>query len=268
MNNIEKEMVDILKKRRDSNGLVAIKAEFGDEGTRFNELLRLLDIGNYADVEVTLKVGGCEACRDLLDAKQLGLNNIVVPMIETPYALKKFIEKKNNIYHDFHHKNIRFFFNLETITGFNNLKDIIDVSSQADGCDGLVFGRLDFVKSMGLNRDLIDTDEINFYAEEIASECKKANLDLVIGGSISHSSIPLLKKIKSIKLDRFETRKIIFNSEFLDNSSQDEALSDALNFEILWLLNKREYYQSIYTEDDDRIKLLKKRINFTGTYSL
>ena len=50
-------MVDILRQGRDEFGVVATKAEFEAEGTRTDELLRLLEIANHAGVGLALKSG-------------------------------------------------------------------------------------------------------------------------------------------------------------------------------------------------------------------
>jgi methylmalonyl-CoA mutase cobalamin-binding subunit len=257
VNSIEKQMVEVLTECK-SHGALSVKAEFEAEGTRMDELLRLVDVARAAGLQVTVKIGGCEAIRDLLEAKQVGVDYIVAPMVETPYALSKFLGAISIAFDDDERENTDFLFNLETITAYKNIEEMIDVASKG-GLEGIVFGRVDFSGSLGLGREGIETDEITNRVIETAKRAKPAGLDLVVGGAISSGALPQLRRINHEYLTRFETRKVVFGASSLDDKNIENGLLLAVHFELLWLINKRNYYAKITSEDHKRIELLDAR---------
>ena len=259
MNNLEKQMLEILREGQEVFDVLAVKAEFEAEGTRTDELLRLLEIANKSGVGLALKIGGCEAIRDMLEAKQFGVQYIIAPMVETPYALSKYIAAKDKVYSIDEQRDVSFLFNVETITSFNNIEAMINLASEDSGCSGVVFGRVDFSGSIGAGRDGIESEAVTQAALATSQACFAHGLDFVIGGAVSIDALPNLQRLKAVHLDRFETRKIVFSASALDSPSLSRALRNAVHFELLWLLNKREYYGLMHREDQSRIEMLESR---------
>ena len=257
MNSVEVKMLEHLKRGRDEHGVVAVKAEFEAEGTRPDEFLRLLELARRADLKVALKIGGCEAVSDLLASSLYGIDYIIAPMVETPYALSKFIEAKDKTYGARDHST-RFLFNLETETTLRNLDSMIEAAR--GGVDGVVFGRVDFTLSRGMSRGAINERSITDAVLRVATACAEADLELVVGGSVSTDAISALREIQRIRLDRFETRKVIFAGEAIQSSAIVGGIRNAVEFELAWLKNKRNYYGVIAAEDEKRIQMMETRL--------
>jgi hypothetical protein len=180
-------------------------------------------------------------------------------MVETPYALSKFIAAKDKVYNPEEQSDVSFLFNLETITAFQNLEAMLELASAQPGCDGVVFGRVDFSGSIGAGRQGIESEEVTAAVEEAAQACRNHDLEFVVGGAVSIDALANLKRFKAVHLDRFETRKVVFSGSALESPALEKALHQAVHFELLWLLNKQEYYGRMHHEDQMRIEMLENR---------
>ena len=258
-------MLDLLKRGKDLYGVVAVKAEFEAEGTRPDEFHRLLELAQRADLKVALKIGGCEAVSDLLASKVYGVDYIIAPMVETAYALSKFIDAKQKT-HGANEDRTEFLFNLETETTLQNLSDMLPVAKK--GVNGIVFGRVDFTLSRGLRRDAVNDRQITDAVLKVARACVDADLELVVGGSVSVEAISSLREIQAVRLERFETRKIIFDGSAVTKGTIEAGVANAVEFELQWLRNKRDYYQQIASEDAKRIEMMEARVSGSKTPSL
>jgi len=256
----KKKLLEILKKGAELYGFIGTKAEFEAEGTRRIELTELAILTAKANLELTLKIGGCEAVSDLLDAKIFGADTIVAPMVDSAYSIKKYSEAAQKVFSEDELKDIKILYNLETDQAFRAKDKIIDMP-KIGTIDGIVFGRVDYSNSINKSRSEINRSEITNDIVTISHLAKENDLILTVGGGINEDSVPHLQKIKQVRLDRFETRKIVFDSEILDSKNINDALSLAFEFELLWLENKASEYSKIAAEDSLRIKMLKQRFS-------
>lgn len=257
MNKLEHKMIDTLMDLKENHHVVGIKAEFEAEGTRLEEALRLKEVVTKAGLDLTIKIGGCEAIKDMLDARIIGVNTIVAPMIETDYAMKKYVQATKFVFPEEERSEMHFLINLETITGFENIDKIV-ASPFFEDIDGCILGRVDMTGSMGLTREDINSNQVFEIADSISHKMQDLNKLMVIGGGVSAHSLPFFSNLPY--LSKFETRKVIFDAQkSLNDKNTDKGILKAVGFELMWLKNKREFYKMIYNEDSQRIVMLEAR---------
>jgi hypothetical protein len=254
MNSLEKKMVQLLRELREDHHVSGVKAEFETEGTRLTEAMRLKEISLKAGVDFNLKIAGCEAIRDIFDAVNLGVDRLIAPMVETAYALQKYLRAARRVLADQGVEDVELLVNIETITACENFQEMLAIP-EIKSLHGIVIGRMDLACSLGLTRQDVNSEQILALALPLAKKAKAAGLTVAIGGGVSLHSLPFFKMFCQGHFDRFETRKVIFDCpQALDNFSL--ALPKAIEFELLWLENKKNYYGAIVREDDQRLEIL------------
>ena len=259
MNHTESKMLDILKSLKEDYGIIAIKAEFEAEGSRLDELVMLNEVIFRAGMKLYIKIGGCEAVRDLDQCRLLGASGIMAPMIESPFAMKKFKNAAKKVYGD-EWKNIEWIINAETVTCYENLDGIMEEGKNF--LNTISIGRVDLSSSMGLERKEINSEKVFEYTYDIAKRAKERGYNVNFGGGISFDAIPFIQKMYPIN-DRFETRKVVFTATD-DQEKLKGGILKAMEFETLYLQNKCEFYDRMANEDKARLMMMRERLEIAG----
>lgn len=255
MNIQEKRMLDILKELKEVWGVYAVKAEFEAEGSRTDELVSLRNLVAKADLNFIIKIGGCEAIHDMNQAKILGATGIMAPMIETPFAMSKFVVASKRVYGD-EIGDIEWIINAETKTCLANYSEILQAGHGF--LKAVTVGRSDLSASMGISRANIESRSVYDVTRKLLVLSRMAGCITNFGGNIGVESIPFIIDLSDIA-DRFETRKVVIT---MDNNAErlKKAIGKALDFEYQYLMNKKSYYTQLSREDEARISRMKYQI--------
>jgi 4-hydroxy-2-oxoheptanedioate aldolase len=257
MNELERKMVHQLQDLRENHHVIGVKAEFEAEGTRMEEAMRLKEVVTCAGLGLTMKVGGCEAVRDMYEARVIGVERVVGPMIESPWALHKFLGAAKVAFPASERDEVQFAANIETTVGVQNLDAMLAIAD-IDELDGVVLGRVDMSGSLGLSRDDINCREIFDITQQVFVAAKAKSLECAMGGGVGKEALPFMRELGDL-LDRYETRKVIFGCPAALNDGAEAGILKAVGFELMWLKNKRDFYGCIYEEDATRIEMLEAR---------
>lgn len=248
MDNLEK-ILFLLKEL----GCCGIKVSFEDEGALHNEIISMRNLTTKVGLELSIKIGGCEAKRDIIDCMDLNCDTIVAPMVESNFALNKFLKSL-----DAYNYNKKKGFNLETIQAYNNLSRL---SALFEKVDFVTLGRVDFAGSLNKERDFVDTEEMYEMVEKVFTTAREKNTMCYMGGAVSINSKNFIEKlIHQNLLDKFETRYIIYDVHSLNINDFEKLLYWGNVFEVEWLKYIHQRYLMHANKDVKRIKMIEERI--------
>ena len=225
-------------------GAYGVKIEFESEFYEENFAFELAEAIRRSELNLYIKLGGATSIQDLHLCKKLCANTIVAPMIESAYAVEKFLLCVEQVYGNNHPELL---LNIETKNAFNNLDEIINQTNNE--ISGYVIGRSDLKNSL----DIIDANDnkILNLCLKLSNICKNQNKKLIIGGKINSEALNFIQKIPY--LTAIETRKVVF----LKNQLTEECLKKSLEFELNLLKTKPNNFK----EDLERIKFIEKSLN-------
>jgi len=252
----EELLYEQLCKLKNEYNLQGIKAEFEAEGSTFRDLIRLRRLTLKAGVKLFLKIGGAESKKDIKDALEIGVDGIIAPMIESQFAAKKFYESIQSIYADCL---IHTTLNIETKHALENIDEILNFAQGK--FNNITIGRSDLSASY-FNKDITpDSNFIFNLLEKLSKKILSKNLTFTVGGSLSSKSIDLFNSAYAhlkTQIYKLETRKVILpTNEFLNKA---KAIKEALKFEELYILSKKDFSDLQISAEINRLTELKRRI--------
>ena len=248
-----KELIKQLCRLKKEYNIAGIKQSFEDEGVTYDDVVTMRRITELCELPLFIKIGGCEAKTDIRNCINLGVDAVVAPMVETPFALSKFL---NAVGKD---AQIKTLFLCESITAYDNLDSIFSLK-EAERLTGIIVGRSDFTKSMGLNKSEVDTKKICDHVEKTLKTAKSKKLITTMGGNISTKSSCFVKKMfEKGLLDKIETRNVIIQLNEDNIMRLKEVIRQALDFEINWLRYNSRSYADLSHEYTYRAGLLESR---------
>lgn len=247
------DLKESLEKLSKSYGIIGMKQSFEDEGVLLNDVVAFKRVTEVCGLQSYVKIGGCEAKSDLYNCIRMGINGIIAPMVETPFALSKFtdiIEPYSN--------RADAYIVIESKTAYDNIDAIL---KDGEGkLKGIIVGRSDFSKSYNLNKSEVDSNFIYDKVEDILTKAKKYNYLTTLGGSVSTRSTNFIKDMYNKNLlNKIETRNVVIELSKNNITNIDSVIQKALDFEIEWLHYKLSISSKLSAEYSERIGLLKNR---------
>ena len=244
---LEKKLEELTR----TKALFGLKIEFEAQGASLVEVEFLEKLAKKYNTNFSVKISGPEAIRDLKDIKNMNLYSIIAPLIESPYALKKFTQSVKKV---FENDTPNLEINIESIVGFQNLDEIVK-SDAFKELSGIKIGRSDLANSVGLNREFVNSNDVLAISSKISSKIESEGLDLTLGGGVSIETLDFAKKMPY--LTKIETRNVVL--KYTDDENLKKAINLALEFEILLIENKKNFGLTLNKNDLERIKLLNTR---------
>ena len=235
-----------------NDNFIGVKQSFEDEGVLLDDVILMRRFTELNNLKLSVKIGGCEAITDINNCKLIGVNGIVAPMIETEFALQKFIESVIDI------NDIDFYINIESKSGYENLHKILN-SPNAKLLKGIVVGRSDLTKSYGYAKNYVDSDFIYKIVHDIMLTAKSYNLKTLMGGSLSPNSTKFIRNLwRAHLIDYVETRNVIIKVNDINTIENDIKL--AIEFESNWLEYKANKYNELGQLYQKRVETIKNRL--------
>ena len=232
----------------DFSKVVSLKGEFEAEGLSRDSVATEALFAAQNGLPYLVKIGGCEAMSDMRFLMAIGVRSIVAPMIESPFAMRKYQAMLPD--GAFDHIGVT----IETIDAVGRIDDILDAGVKLTE---VTVGRTDLTASFGGSG--VDSDETIAMVRAVAQAAAARGLKTTMGGSVNAKTIVLLQQDEELRglVASVETRKCVMPvARFLE----DGALEAAFAIEQALLELQLSYHGAIAKAASNRVEQLQTRL--------
>lgn len=217
----------------DLSRIISLKGETEAEGLSQASIAAEMIFAVRHGLPYLVKIGGCEAKADLRFLMQVGVRRIVAPMIESPFAMRKYMEMVPD--GAFEHLGVT----IETIDAVRRIDDILDAGVKLTE---VTVGRSDLNASY--NGPGVDSDETIAMVKTVAIAAKQRRLHTTIGGSVGAATAKRLAADPELRtlVSCVETRKCVMP---VDRFLEDGAIATAFAVEEALLALQLDHHGKI-----------------------
>lgn len=194
----------------------SLKGEFEAEGLSRDEIAAEALYAARHGLDYLVKISACEAKADVHYLAALGIDAIVAPMVESPFAMQKYMEMVRDL--PFAHLGVT----IETITAVANIDAILERGTRLTE---VTIGRTDLTASYA--GASVESERTMAMVRQVATAARAKGLKVTMGGSISKATRATLLADPALcaLLDYIETRKAVMPvARFLDEAALGHAL--------------------------------------------
>ncbi|MCS6984913.1 MAG: aldolase/citrate lyase family protein [Leptospiraceae bacterium] len=206
-------------------------------------------------VPLIVKIGGAEARNDIRQMLRLRVDMILAPMIESPYALRNFVETAEELMTQ-EKISCQLAINLETALALENLDYMLE-SESFSRLTQVTIGRGDLSKSMHLG---VDDEEVMRQTGIALRKLKKRGVLTSVGGGLSLSNIAVL--CRRLPSHRLNTRHVVLENNHHFRSQARQHLHAALMFECRLYQIYAQFFPERKNYYETREKILRERMEY------
>lgn len=237
---------------REECGATSLKVSTEDAGMGYDEIRTVHRL--FHDIlSIQAKIGGPEARQDMRAVVDIGCRSVVAPMIESGYALQKFIESLQEELGEKVYGFIGKQINIETELACRNLDKIFS-RPEITELDQITVGRTDLCRSLGKDPN---HPEVMRRVAEVVTAAKSRGIAVSVGGRITPKDASRLMAVCAPS--RLNTRDVGLDPQTCGDL--EEAVRRIIDFEIAVLEHQKLFGRRAVNSLTNRITKLRGRKN-------